>query len=146
MILLQMAILCFCPPDTWYGYFFRMSEIPNLVVISFTLLSISVAFTFCIVKAIAIFSYAVNVSNKLKSWKTKPNCSLLNLFNLFPFSLVISSPFIIICPDVTLSIVEIVFKSVVFPEPLAPIIPTNSFLLTSKLILSIAFVSITLLP
>ena len=57
-----------------------------------------------------------------------------------------SSPLIIICPDVTLSIVDIVFNSVVFPEPLAPIIPTNSPLFTSKLMLSMAFVKFDLLP
>ena len=50
------------------------------------------------------------------------------------------------CPDVTLSIVEIQFKRVVFPEPEAPMIATNSPLSTSKDILSIAFVRLDLLP
>ena len=60
----------------------------------------------------AIFSKAVNVSNKLKSWKIKPSSSLLNLFKLLPFNLVISLPLIIILPDVTLSIVETTFNKV----------------------------------
>ena len=46
IIALADAILCFCPPDTWYGYFFRISLIPSFSAISFTLLSISLAFTF----------------------------------------------------------------------------------------------------
>ena len=68
------------------------------------------------------------------------------MFNLFPLSFVISSPFIMICPAVTLSIVDTQFKSVVLPEPLAPIIPTNSPFFTLKLILSIAFVKLDLFP
>ena len=43
---------------------------------------------------------------------------------------------------ITLSIVEIQFKRVVFPLPLAPIIATNSPLLTSNDKLSIAFVDV----
>ena len=50
------------------------------------------------------------------------------------------------CPDVTLSIVDIQFKSVVFPLPDAPIIATNSPLSTSKDKLSNAFVRLDLLP
>ena len=50
------------------------------------------------------------------------------------------------CPEVTLSIVEIQFKRVVFPEPLAPIIATNSPFSTSNDRLSIAFVRLDLLP
>ena len=68
------------------------------------------------------------------------------MFNLFPLIFVMSSPLITICPAVTLSIVEIIFNSVLFPDPLAPIIPTNSPFSTLKLILSIAFVRFDLLP
>ena len=98
IIALAIATLCFWPPDIWYGYFSNMFFIPNFSVISFTLLCISFVFIFCMLSAIAIFSYAVSVSSKLKSWKMKPSSSLLNLFRLFPFNFVISCPFTAICP------------------------------------------------
>lgn len=44
-----------------------------------------------------------------------------------------------ILPDVTLSIVDIQFKSVVFPLPLGPIIPTKSPFSTSKFVSLIVF-------
>ena len=50
------------------------------------------------------------------------------------------------CPDVTLSIVDMQFKSVVLPLPDAPIIATNSPLSTSNDKLSKAFVKLDLLP
>ena len=93
-----------------------------------------------------MFSYAVRVSNKLKSWKMNPSSSLLNLFRLLPLSLVISLSFTIIWPLVTLSIVDMQFNSVVFPEPDAPIIDRNSPSSTLKDILFIAFVRLPLLP
>ena len=46
IIALAEAILCFCPPDTWYGYFFSISFIPSFSEVSFTFLSISFAETF----------------------------------------------------------------------------------------------------
>ena len=76
----------------------------------------------------------------------KPSFSLLNLFKLFPFNLVISVLPTNIWPDDTLSIVDIQFKSVVFPEPDAPIIAINSPLSTENEMLSIAFVRLNLLP
>ena len=57
-----------------------------------------------------------------------------------------SFPFIIIFPVVTVSIVEMQLSSVVLPLPLGPIIPTNSPSSTFKLILSMAFVTLSLFP
>ena len=56
----------------------------------------------------------------------KPKSSLLNLFKSFPFSFVMSVPPTKIWPAVTLSIVDMQFSNVVFPEPLSP---TTEFLL-----------------
>ena len=51
-----------------------------------------------------------------------------------------------ISPLVTRSIVEIQFNKVVFPEPLEPIMATNSPLSTDKEILSMALVKDDLFP
>ena len=75
-----------------------------------------------------------------------PSSSLLNFSKVLPLSLVISFPFNNIFPVVTVSIVEIQFRSVVLPLPDAPIIPTKSPFSTLKLIPSIAFVTLSLLP
>ena len=110
------------------------------------LLSILKKGTFWIDNAKAIFSYPVKVSRRLKSWKIKPNSSLRKLFKSSPFNLVISVSPKKICPEVTLSIVEIQFNNVVFPLPLAPIIATNSFFATENDKPSRAFVKLDFVP
>ena len=82
------ATLCFSPPDNWYGYLFSIWVISSSFAAFFTFFSIWFGFSLFIVRASAMFSYAVRVSNKLKSWKMNPSSSLLNLFRLLPLSLV----------------------------------------------------------
>ena len=60
-------------------------------------------------RASEIFSCAVSVSSKLKSWKINPNFLRLKADSFFPRNSVISFPSTIICPLVTESIVDMQF-------------------------------------
>ena len=118
----------------------------NLFAISFTISSILFSFFLFIISESDIFSAIVKVSSKLKSWNTNSKLFLLNDAISLSFISVISLLLIIILPAVTVSIVEMQFKSVVFPLPLAPIIATNSPSFTVNEILSIAFVILFFVP
>ena len=83
------------------------------------------------------------MSSRLKSWNTKPRFFLRNVEislsercpRLFPSRST--------SPEVGLSSVARIFRSVVFPEPLSPIIATNSPFSTEKFTL---FNACTLFP
>ena len=67
-----MAALCFCPPDTSYGYLFRSLLIPSCSAIDMIRLSISVYFLPDSTSGRKMLSFNVSVSRRLKSWKTNP--------------------------------------------------------------------------
>ncbi|CRH75433.1 Protein of uncharacterised function (DUF1602) [Chlamydia trachomatis] len=62
---LAAAVLCFCPPEIWYGYLANKSSIPNTLAIRFTNAVISFAGIFAIASGNNIFSFTVNESSKL---------------------------------------------------------------------------------
>ena len=90
------AALCFCPPDTSYGYLFRSLLIPSCSAIGAIRLSISVYF------------FPDRTSGR----------KILSFF-----------------PPVGLSSAARIFRSVVLPLPLSPIIATYSPASTEKLTL-----------
>ena len=79
-----------------------------------------------------MLSFSENVSSKLKSWKTKPRLFLRYMASCFSGMLLISTPESRTSPAVGLSSVARMFRSVVFPEPLSPMIATNSPSSTEK--------------
>src|SRR5699024_7607738 len=74
----------------------------------------------------------VKFSSKLKSWKIKPNFWERKLASSLCLIFVISKLAISTAPFVGLSIVDMTFNNVVFPEPDGPIIPTNKPSLIEK--------------
>ncbi len=113
---------------------------------SFTRLSITAAGFFNIARARAMFSYAVSVSSRLKSWKINPSFVRLNFESSFAFMRVMSVPSMNIWPEVTVSIVEMQLSMVVLPLPEAPIMPVNSPAGTSKLTPFTALVTLPFPP
>ena len=80
-----------------------------------------------------MFSKPVSVSSRLQSWKMKPSLSRRKRDRAAPRSAVTSVPSTVMEPEVGASMVETQLSSVVFPEPEAPMMPTNSPGRTSKL-------------
>ena len=64
---LAIAALCFCPPDTSYGYFSSSFSIPSFSAIGFNLFSISGYFFPDNTSGRNILSFNENVSNRLKA-------------------------------------------------------------------------------
>jgi DNA-damage-inducible protein D len=85
-----------------------------------------------------ILSCSENVSNKLKSWNTKPRFFLLNADNSFSLISTVFLPLRITSPPVGLSSDASILRSVVFPEPDSPIIATYSPCSTLKFTLESA--------
>ena len=99
---------------------------------AFTLPGMARAGSPLMVRASEMFSKPVSVSNRFESWKMKPKSSRRN-FASWRFDMpVISRPPTMMCPLVTVSMVETQFRSVVLPEPEGPMMPTNSPAATSK--------------
>ena len=114
------------PPDIWRGYFRRTSVTPSMFAVLSTFARTASAFSPLMVRARAMFSKPVSVSSRLASWKMKPRSSRRNFDNWRLRSCVMSSPLRMMFPLVTVSMVEMQFKSVLLPEPDGPITPTNS--------------------
>ena len=113
---------------------------------AFTLPGMARAGSPLMVRASEVFSKPVSVSSRFESWKMKPRSSRRNFANWRFDMPVISRPPTMMCPLVTVSMVETQFKSVVLPEPEGPMMPTNSPAATSKLTPASAWVTESRLP
>ena len=93
-----------------------------------------------------MFSSSVRVSSRLQSWNTKPSRSRRNRASSRSGSWETSSPSSRISPALTVSMVEMQLRRVVFPLPEAPMMAMNSPSSTVKLTRSRALVTLFLLP
>ncbi len=119
-------VRCFWPPDISFGYLCAISRMPRSWANAVNLFSASFLDILVIESGNRIFSLTVRVSNRLYSWKMNPRWFLRNSASCFSFIVVISLPLIEIVPWVTWSMVDRTLSKVVFPDPEAPIMLTNS--------------------
>ena len=135
MIARATATRCFCPPLISYGNLSKIFSIPNCFAMGSNLFFISGYFFLLKTKGKKILSRLLKLSNKLKSWNTKPKCSLRKFAISFSEICVISLPCSKTCPLVGLSKAAKIFNKVVLPDPDSPMIATYSPLFTLKLTL-----------
>ena len=140
------ATRCRWPPDIWLGNLPSTSSTPSLRATFSTLGSTFDARSPLMVSAKAIFSKPVSVSSRFASWNTKPSWSRRKSESLRPLRSEMSLPFSRIWPVVGVSMVAMQLSSVVFPDPLGPMMPTNSPRSTEKLRPSKAVVTDPLPP
>lgn len=95
------------------------------------------------VNARAMFSRMVSASNMLEPWKMKPSSSRRKRAASLGESPEVSLPFTKIHPEVGASMVAKQFSNVDFPDPLGPMMATNSPASTEKLTFSSACVALS---
>ena len=93
-----------------------------------------------------MFSSMVRVSRRLKSWKTKPSRSRRKRASSAAGRFDTLTPSRRMSPALTVSMVEMQLRSVVFPEPEAPMMARNSPSSTVKLTRSRALVTLFFVP
>ncbi len=123
---LAMATLCCSPPLNSSGRCSALSANPTRLMRWSTRSILTSSSTPLIKSGSSTFSYAERTGRRLKNWKTKEILFLLTRVSSFSLMSVISTLSMTTLPLVGLSRAPIRFNRVVFPEPLGPIIPTDS--------------------
>ena len=127
-----IEVRCISPPDSWPGRWSRRSTSPKW----WRSRSISIRPSRSDLPAIrsgsSTFSSTVRVASRLKNWKTKPISSRRSTVRPCSSRSLIGRPATSNNPDDGTSSPDSNVRSVVFPEPLGPMIATNSCLRTSK--------------
>ena len=122
---LAMATLCFCPPDSWAGYDFALSDNPTISRSSLALSFACFFFTPAISNGKQILSNTFFCIRRLKCWKIM-DIFCLSLRSVRPFILESSLPWISTVPSVGFSRLFKHRTRVLFPAPDIPMIPKMS--------------------
>jgi len=121
-----IATLCFSPPERVNGRCLTRSSISTALISSFNLIFLYSSDLFAPIIGSSIFPYAVRLGTRLKNWNTMPIPSWSNFWIFSSFNRAMSNPLTKTWPAVGLIMPEITFNRVVLPDPLGPIITTNS--------------------
>lgn len=102
------------------------ADIPSSSAVEFSFGCMAGYFSPLSTSGSSMLSRTVNVSSRLNSWNTNPRLSRRKSASFDSFIFARSIPSRITLPPVGLSSAARIFSSVVFPEPLSPIIAMYS--------------------